>query len=86
MHWNTGSEHLYFINFYCILERLTDLFQILIKELDALQTYPVEIISGLLYLGNWNHGNIPYIQKDLKIKAHINCSVETDTLYVLLIF
>lgn len=61
-------------------KRLNDLFQILIKELDALQTYPVEIISGLLYLGNCNHGNIPYIQKDLKIKAHINCSVETDTL------
>lgn len=51
------------------------------RELDELQTYPIEIIPGLLYLGNWNHGNIPYIQKDLKIKGHINCCQEPDTFF-----
>ena len=51
-----------------------------LKELDDIQTYPTEIIPGLLYLGNWRHGNMPYIQKDVKIKAHINCCLEQGTL------
>lgn len=51
------------------------------KELDAIQTFPAEIIPGLLYLGNWHHGNIPYIQKELRVKAHINCCEEKETFF-----
>lgn len=46
------------------------------RELDVIQTYPSEIVPGLLYLGNWKHGTIPYIQKELRVKAHINCCQE----------
>ena len=48
--------------------------------MDDVKTYPLEIIPGLLYLGNWQHGNSAYIQKDLKMKGHINCCVEEETL------
>lgn len=51
------------------------------KELDTIQTFPAEIIPGLLYLGNWHHGNIPYIQKELRVKAHINCCEEKETFF-----
>lgn len=50
------------------------------QELDDIKPYPVEIIPGVLYLGNWRQGNAPYVQKDLKIKSHINCCVEAETL------
>ena len=52
------------------------------QELDEIKPYPAEILQGVLYLGNWRQGNAPYVQKDLKIKAHINCCVEAETLYV----
>ncbi|KAL4223112.1 Serine/threonine/tyrosine-interacting-like protein 1 [Mactra antiquata] len=51
------------------------------KELDEIKPYPAEIIPGFLYLGNWRQGNAPYVQKDLKIKAHINCCVESETFF-----
>ncbi|XP_050410627.1 serine/threonine/tyrosine-interacting-like protein 1 [Patella vulgata] len=51
------------------------------RELDDLKPYPTEIIPGFLYLGNWRQGNAPYIQKDLKIKGHINCVVEAETFF-----
>ncbi|XP_060595467.1 serine/threonine/tyrosine-interacting-like protein 1 [Ruditapes philippinarum] len=51
------------------------------KELDEIKPYPAEIIPGFLYLGNWRQGNAPYIQKDVKIKAHINCCVEAETFF-----
>lgn len=51
------------------------------RELDTIQTYPSEIIPGLLYLGNWQHGNIVYIQKDLRIRAHINCCEQEETFF-----
>ncbi|XP_059162084.1 serine/threonine/tyrosine-interacting-like protein 1 isoform X2 [Physella acuta] len=51
------------------------------RELDEIKPYPVEIIQGLLYMGNWQHGNAPYIQKDLKIRGHINCCVEAETYF-----
>ena len=47
---------------------------------DNLKPYPTEIIPGVLYLGNWRQGNAPYIQKDLKVKGHVNCCVESETL------
>jgi len=49
------------------------------REMDEIKPYPVEIIQGVLYLGNWRQGNAGYIQKDLKIKAHINICVEAET-------
>lgn len=49
------------------------------KEMDQIKPYPTEIIPGFLYLGNWRQGNAPYIQKDLKVKCHVNCCVELET-------
>ena len=51
------------------------------RELDEMKTYPVEIIPGQLYMGNWEHGNAAYIQKDLKIKGHVNCSLQDETFF-----
>ncbi|XP_052798539.1 serine/threonine/tyrosine-interacting-like protein 1 [Mya arenaria] len=51
------------------------------KELDEIKPYPAEIITGFLYLGDWRQGNASYVQKDLKIKAHINCCVEAETFF-----
>ncbi|XP_064231755.1 serine/threonine/tyrosine-interacting-like protein 1 isoform X5 [Aotus nancymaae] len=47
------------------------------KELDAFQPYPIEIVPGKVFLGNFSQACDPKIQKDLKIKAHINVSMET---------
>uniref|UniRef100_A0A8C6B7Q7 Serine/threonine/tyrosine interacting like 1 n=1 Tax=Monodon monoceros TaxID=40151 RepID=A0A8C6B7Q7_MONMO len=47
------------------------------KELDDFQPYPVEIMPGRIYLGNFRQACDPKIQKDLKIKAHVNVSMET---------
>ncbi|XP_033116247.1 serine/threonine/tyrosine-interacting-like protein 1 isoform X2 [Anneissia japonica] len=52
------------------------------RELDALKTYPIEILPGQLYLGNYQQGCDAGIQKDLKIKAHVNVSNEDDTFFV----
>lgn len=51
------------------------------KEMDEIKPYPIEIIPGLLYCGNWKQGNAEYIQKDLKIKGHVNCCVEAETFF-----
>ncbi|BFZ04563.1 hypothetical protein BsWGS_07602 [Bradybaena similaris] len=51
------------------------------RELDEIKTFPLEIYPGLLYLGNWRHGNSPQVQKDLKIRGHINCCVESETFF-----
>lgn len=32
-------------------------------------------------MGDCRQGNAPYIQKDLKIKAHINCSDKSDDIF-----
>ena len=48
------------------------------KELDELKTYPIEIIPGLLYLGNLRHGTQPHIKKDLKLKSYLDCSNATN--------
>ncbi|XP_078211315.1 serine/threonine/tyrosine-interacting-like protein 1 isoform X6 [Callithrix jacchus] len=47
------------------------------QELDAFQPYPIEIVPGKVFLGNFSQACDPKIQKDLKIKAHINVSMET---------
>ncbi|KAB0405722.1 hypothetical protein E2I00_008435, partial [Balaenoptera physalus] len=51
-------------------------------ELDAFQPYPVEIMPGRIYLGNFRQACDPKIQKDLKIKAHVNVSMETGPFFV----
>ncbi|CAG2251096.1 DUSP24 [Mytilus edulis] len=51
------------------------------KEMDEIKPYPIEVIPGLLYFGNWKQGNAEYIQKDLKIKGHVNCCVEAETFF-----
>ncbi|XP_064449230.1 serine/threonine/tyrosine-interacting-like protein 1 isoform X5 [Mirounga angustirostris] len=50
------------------------------QELDAFQPYPAEIMPGKIYLGNFRQACDPKIQKDLKIKAHVNVSMETGPL------
>nr|XP_058893223.1 serine/threonine/tyrosine-interacting-like protein 1 isoform X2 [Kogia breviceps] len=52
------------------------------QELDAFQPYPVEIMPGRIYLGNFRQACDPKIQKDLKIKAHVNVSMETGPFFV----
>ncbi|XP_064621073.1 serine/threonine/tyrosine-interacting-like protein 1 [Lineus longissimus] len=51
------------------------------REMDEIKTYPTEVLPGLLYLGNKRQGNAAYIQKDLKIKAQINCTTEEGELF-----
>ncbi|XP_076997015.1 serine/threonine/tyrosine-interacting-like protein 1 isoform X2 [Tamandua tetradactyla] len=52
------------------------------QELDAFQPYPVEIMPGKIYLGNFSQACDPKIQKDLKIKAHVNVSMETGPFFM----
>ncbi|XP_036027414.1 serine/threonine/tyrosine-interacting-like protein 1 [Onychomys torridus] len=52
------------------------------QELDAFQPYPVEIIPGKLYLGKLSQACNAKIHKDLKIKAHVNVSLETTPYFV----
>uniref|UniRef100_A0A670Y2I2 Serine/threonine/tyrosine interacting like 1 n=1 Tax=Pseudonaja textilis TaxID=8673 RepID=A0A670Y2I2_PSETE len=48
------------------------------QELEAFKTYPVEILPAKLYMGNYKQACDSQIQKDLKIKAHINICEEDD--------
>ena len=43
-----------------------------------LLTYPVEVIAGFLYVGTFAQSQEPKVTKDLKVKAHVNISMETD--------
>ncbi|XP_028001114.2 serine/threonine/tyrosine-interacting-like protein 1 isoform X2 [Eptesicus fuscus] len=52
------------------------------QELDEFQAYPVEIVPGRIYLGDFRQACDPKIQKDLKIKAHVNVSLETGPFFV----
>nr|XP_008016576.1 serine/threonine/tyrosine-interacting-like protein 1 isoform X4 [Chlorocebus sabaeus] len=47
------------------------------QELDAFQPYPIEIMPGEVFLGNFSQACDPKIQKDLKVKAHVNVSMDT---------
>uniref|UniRef100_A0A8C6XYJ2 Tyrosine-protein phosphatase domain-containing protein n=1 Tax=Naja naja TaxID=35670 RepID=A0A8C6XYJ2_NAJNA len=46
------------------------------QELEAFKSYPVEILPAKLYMGNYKQACDSQIQKDLKIKAHINICEE----------
>ncbi|XP_040829739.1 serine/threonine/tyrosine-interacting-like protein 1 [Ochotona curzoniae] len=47
------------------------------QELAAFQPYPIEILPGRIFLGSFSQACDPKIQKDLKIKAHVNVCMET---------
>ncbi|NWX14888.1 STYL1 protein, partial [Aegotheles bennettii] len=51
------------------------------QELDSFQLYPVEILHGKLYMGNFKQACDQQIQKDLKIKAQVNISEQPATLF-----
>ncbi|XP_044142038.1 serine/threonine/tyrosine-interacting-like protein 1 [Bufo gargarizans] len=52
------------------------------QEIDELQPYPIEIIPGLLYMGDVRQANDRHIQKDLKIKSHVNVSLKPTNLFL----
>ncbi|XP_069889741.1 serine/threonine/tyrosine-interacting-like protein 1 [Dipodomys merriami] len=47
------------------------------QELEAFEPYPIEIMPGHIYLGSYKQACDPKIKKDLKIKAHVNVSMES---------
>ncbi|NXE05236.1 STYL1 protein, partial [Lophotis ruficrista] len=51
------------------------------QELDNFKTYPVEILPGKLYMGNFKQACDQQIQKDLKIKAQVNVCEQPATLF-----
>ena len=46
------------------------------QELDDIKTYPVEVIPGVLYMGNAEQASAPHVYKDLKIKGTVACVPE----------
>ncbi|KAK3752738.1 hypothetical protein QZH41_018712, partial [Actinostola sp. cb2023] len=48
------------------------------RELDVIVTYPLEVLPNFLYIGNCQQSQNNVITKDLKVKAHVNVSMETD--------
>ncbi|XP_029333667.1 serine/threonine/tyrosine-interacting-like protein 1 [Mus caroli] len=52
------------------------------EELDAFQPYPVEILPGRVYLGKISQACNAKMHKDLKIKAHVNISMETTPYFI----
>ncbi|XP_053222923.1 serine/threonine/tyrosine-interacting-like protein 1 isoform X2 [Podarcis raffonei] len=50
------------------------------QELEAFKPYPVEILPARLYMGTYAQACDSQIQKDLKIKAHLNVCEEAGTL------
>ncbi|KAL4660535.1 serine/threonine/tyrosine-interacting-like protein 1 isoform X2 [Arapaima gigas] len=51
------------------------------KELESMKPYPVEILPGQLYMGDYRQATSPQIQKDLKLKAMVNISEETSHVF-----
>ncbi|XP_077159848.1 serine/threonine/tyrosine-interacting-like protein 1 [Paroedura picta] len=51
------------------------------RELEDFLPYPVEIVPGQLYMGNYIQACHQQIHKDLKIQAHVNVSEEVDTFF-----
>ncbi|EDO47392.1 predicted protein [Nematostella vectensis] len=55
------------------------------RELDTLITYPVEVLPSFLYIGTYKQSQNKAITKDLKVKAHVNVTMEADKDQVLTI-
>ncbi|XP_065054470.1 serine/threonine/tyrosine-interacting-like protein 1 [Rhopilema esculentum] len=51
------------------------------QQLDDIFIYPVEIIPGFLFLGKHSKSQSGRVNKDLKVKAHVNVSDRKDTLF-----
>jgi len=52
-------------------------------EIEALFTYPIEVLPGFLYIGLRKQAGEPKIEKDLKIKAHVNLTSTEDPVFKL---
>uniref|UniRef100_A0A8C9TE72 Serine/threonine/tyrosine interacting-like 1 n=1 Tax=Scleropages formosus TaxID=113540 RepID=A0A8C9TE72_SCLFO len=48
------------------------------KELESMKPYPVEILPGQLYMGDYRQATSPQIHKDLKLQAVVNVSEKTN--------
>ncbi|KAL9980750.1 hypothetical protein ACROYT_G009387 [Oculina patagonica] len=51
------------------------------RELDVINTYPVEIIPGFLYVATFKQSQDHRIIKDLKVKANVIVAKENDTVF-----
>lgn len=51
------------------------------RELDVISMYPVEVIPGFLYTGTFAQAQDPLVTKHLKVKAHVNVSLEEDKFF-----
>lgn len=51
------------------------------QELDAIKTYPCEILPGILYIASEEQANSKAIHKDLKVQAHLNVCKVADKMY-----
>lgn len=51
------------------------------RELDVIDTYPVEVIPGFLYLSTFQQSQDKKIIKDLKVKANVIVTKETDKIF-----
>lgn len=51
------------------------------RELDVIDTYPVEVIPGFLYLSTFQQSQDKKIIKDLKVKANVIVAKETDAIF-----
>lgn len=54
-------------------------FTFFLKELDEVKAYPVEVIPGLLYMGNHQQASAPHVYYDLKIKGTVVCTLDVGT-------
>ncbi|XP_048037599.1 serine/threonine/tyrosine-interacting-like protein 1 isoform X1 [Megalobrama amblycephala] len=52
-----------------------------IRELESLNPYPVEILPGQLYMGDYRQATNPQILKDLKLNALVNVSDECSLMF-----
>ncbi|XP_072515752.1 serine/threonine/tyrosine-interacting-like protein 1 isoform X2 [Salminus brasiliensis] len=52
-----------------------------IRELESLEPYPVEILPGQLYMGDFRQASNRQILKDLKLTALINVSEESSVMF-----
>ncbi|OAF65367.1 Dual specificity phosphatase inhibitor MK-STYX, partial [Intoshia linei] len=43
-------------------------------ELSEIPSYPYEIIPNSLYIGNFEQATATYVQKNLRINVHVNCT------------
>ncbi|XP_067289067.1 serine/threonine/tyrosine-interacting-like protein 1 [Pseudorasbora parva] len=52
-----------------------------IRELESLNPYPVEILAGQLYMGDYKQATNPEILRDLKLSALVNVSDECSLMF-----